>query len=109
MKVGVSSPTKMHKGYFWPLYGDNDEVAFRYRESRKDEEVENVFGSNFKGVLLAHGDATYDKYAAKRAKTVARAQCWVHTRRNFFECLGLPDLRDKALDLLCGCMRKRSE
>lgn len=108
MKVGVSSPGKMHKGYFWPLYGDKDEVAFPYRESRRDEEVENILGNNFKGVLLADGHAAYDKYAAKRAKTVARAQCWVHTRRNFFECLGPPDLRDKALDFI-GRMYEEEE
>lgn len=108
MKVGVSSPGKMHKGHFWPLYGDKDEVVFPYRESRRDEEVEGILGDNFKGVLLADGHAAYDKYAAKRAKTVTRAQCWVHTRRNFFECIGPPELRDKALDII-GRMYEQEE
>ena len=42
MHVGVASPGKMHKGRFWPLYGDKDEVVFPYRESRRDEEVEII-------------------------------------------------------------------
>jgi hypothetical protein len=63
MKVGVSSPSTMHKGHFWPVYGDKDEIIFPYRESRRDEEVGHIFG-NYSGMLLADGHAGYDRYAA---------------------------------------------
>lgn len=96
MKVGVASPGKMHKGHFWPIYGDHDEIIFPYAESRRDEEVEKLLG-NYKGVLLADGHTAYDKYAARHAEVV-RAQCWVHTRRNFFELEGPTELREGALD-----------
>ena len=96
MKVGVASPGKMHKGHFWPIYGDQDEIIFPYAESRRDEEVGKLLG-NYKGVLLADGHDAYDKYAARHAEVV-RAQCWVHTRRNFFELDGPVELRKGALD-----------
>ena len=97
MKVGVASRGKMHKGYFWPMYGDKDEILFPYTETRSHAEVEKLLGERFHGVLLADGHDAYDKYAAKR-DSVTRAQCWVHTRRNFFELLGPPELREGALD-----------
>ena len=97
MKVGVASKGKMHKGYFWPMYGDKDEMLFPYAETRGHDEVRKILGERFHGVLLADGHDAYDKYAAKR-DSVTRAQCWVHTRRNFFELLGPPELRDGALD-----------
>jgi len=97
MKVGVISPGKMHKGHFWPIYGDKDEIIFPYRESRRDEEVETILG-DYKGTLLADGHLAYDKYAARHAEVI-RAQCWVHTRRNFFELEGPPEFRDGAQKL----------
>jgi hypothetical protein len=97
MKVGVRSPGTMHKGHFWPVYGDKDEIIFPYRESRRDEEVGHIL-ENYSGVLLADGHQAYDRYAAKREGEVTRAQCWVHTRRNFFELSGPPKLRDSALE-----------
>ena len=96
MKVGVSSPGKMHKGHFWPIYGDRDEIIFPYAESRRDEEVQKLLG-DYKGTLLADGHTAYDHYASRHAEVV-RAQCWVHTRRNFFEAQCPPALRDGALD-----------
>lgn len=97
MKVGVEKKGKMHKGYFWPMYGDKDEIIFPYTQARTDAAVRELLGDRFHGVLLADGHEAYDKYAAKR-DSVIRAQCWVHTRRNFFELSGPPDLREGALD-----------
>jgi len=34
VKAGRSGKGKLHKGYFWPLYGDKDEVAFPFAASR---------------------------------------------------------------------------
>ena len=80
MKVGVASPGKMHKGYFWPMYGDKDEIIFPYTETRNDAEVKKLLGDRFRGVLLADGHTAYDKYVAAKSQVI-RAQCWVHTRR----------------------------
>jgi transposase len=34
IKAGRREKGKLHKGYFWPLYGDQDEVAFPFAASR---------------------------------------------------------------------------
>ena len=34
IKAGHRVQGKLHTGYFWPLYGDQDEVAFPFAASR---------------------------------------------------------------------------
>lgn len=86
MKAGKSKkrPGKMHQGYYWPLYGEDDEVVFTYSESRARYVIEGLLKSQFKGVLLSDGYTAYASYVAK-TEGLTHAQCWAHTRRKFFE------------------------
>jgi transposase len=85
VKASAAGPGKMKSGYFWPVYGDLDEVCFPYFESRRHEHVQQALGlTNAPDtVLLSDGYEAYSSYAKKTG--VTHAQCWVHARREFFE------------------------
>jgi transposase len=85
VKAEDGGPGKMNSGYFWPVYGELDEVCFPYFESRRHEHVAQALGlTNAPGsVLLSDGYEAYASYAKK--VEVIHAQCWTHTRREFFE------------------------
>ena len=76
---------KMKAAYFWPVYGDRDEVCFPFFTSREQQCVVNALGvTPIEGaVLLSDGYAAYAAYAKRTGLT--HAQCWAHTRREFFE------------------------
>lgn len=75
---------KMKSGWFWPLYGDADEVVFTYSNSRGRAHVEQVLKDQFRGTLISDGYATYARYAEAQ-HNITHAQCWVHSRRYFIE------------------------
>lgn len=75
---------KMKSGWFWPLYGDADEVVFTYSNSRGRAHIEEVLSESFSGTLISDGYAAYARYAAAQ-ENVTHAQCWVHSRRYFIE------------------------
>jgi len=75
---------KMKSGWFWPLYGDADEVVFTYSNSRGRAHIEQVLNDQFTGTLISDGYAAYARYAAAQ-ENVTHAQCWVHSRRYFIE------------------------
>lgn len=87
IKAGRSGHGKMHTGYFWPVYGERDEVCFAFHASRSAQFVCTALGLKPAGdaVLLSDGYAAYAQYAQKSGLT--HAQCWAHTRRGFFEAL----------------------
>lgn len=76
---------QMKQGYFWPIYGERDEVCFAYHESRRHEHVGQSLGLTLAAgsVLLSDGYAAYSSYAHKTG--VTHAQCWAHSRRKFSE------------------------
>lgn len=86
IKVGKSRSKKgrMHQGYFWPLYGDQDEVVFTYSDSRARRQIERYLGERFEGTLLTDGFSAYSAFVAA-TEGVVHAQCWAHTRRHFVE------------------------
>jgi transposase len=77
----ASGPNKMKLGWLWPILGDENEVMFTYSPSRGHQHLLNTLGE-FNGVILSDGYSAYDAYAAK-CQGVTRAQCWVHSRREF--------------------------
>jgi hypothetical protein len=85
INAGCAGAGKLRAGYFWPVYGERDEVCFPYFESRRHEHVQEALGlCNVPGaVLLSDGYEAYSAYAKKTG--VTHAQCWVHCRRNYFE------------------------
>ena len=99
IKAGRERPGKLHQGYFWPLYGDKDEVAFPYSRTRAHATVREILGA-YCGTLLTDGYEAYERYAA-REKDVVLAQCWAHTRRNFVEAEAQePQACAKALEFI---------
>jgi transposase len=97
IKAGRSGHGKMKTGYFWPIYGEHDEVCFPFFASRGSEHVRTALGVLGPGrVLLTDGYAAYEKYARKL--DITHAQCWVHCRRGFFEASEAdPDAVEAAL------------
>jgi len=75
------TPGKMKTGYFWPLYGERDEVAFPFAPTRAHAQVEALLGA-FRGTLVSDGYEAYARYQAKHAEVV-HALCWAHARRQF--------------------------
>jgi len=101
IKAGRAGPGKMKAGYFWPVYGEHDEVCFAFFESRQHACVKELLGDKPPdgAVLLSDGYAAYSRYA--KASGVTHAQCWAHTRRGFFEALNAqPQAADQALKMI---------
>lgn len=82
---GKTAPGGMKTGYFWPVYGEHDEVCFPFFPTRNHANVVTLLGlTPAEGsVLLSDGYGAYASYAKKTGLT--HAQCWAHTRREFFE------------------------
>lgn len=98
IKAGRAGKGKMKATYFWPVYGERDEVCFPHFESRRHEHVEQALGLDAApgAVLLTDGYAAYERYASKTG--ITHAQCWTHSRRAFFEAQDAePQLAAEAL------------
>jgi transposase len=90
-------PGKMKTGYFWPVYGDRDEVAFPFAPTRAHAHVEAILG-DFRGTLVSDGYEAYDRYQEKRDQVV-HALCWAHTRRGFLKAEDVEPVRaEEALE-----------
>jgi transposase len=99
IKAGRKSPGKMKQGYFWPMYGEEGEIVFRYCNSRSGKHLESLL-QGFQGTLLTDGYAAYDRYVANN-EGVTHAQCWAHTRRGFEKALNIePEAAGEALDII---------
>lgn len=101
IKAGRGQPGKLKQGYFWPVYGEGDEVCFPFFETRGGESIRKLLGlTPAKGnVLLSDGYDPYARYAEKTG--ITHAQCWAHTRRAFFEAQSVePQAAGQALDLI---------
>lgn len=100
IKAGHKAPGKMNTAYYWPVYGEQDEVCFVYRESRRHEHAGEVLGPAQPGmVLLSDGYGAYKAWAKKTG--AVHAECWVHTRRQFFEAKqAAPPQAEQALQLI---------
>jgi transposase len=87
IKAGRSGHGKMQTGYFWPIYGQLDEVCFPFHASRSADFVCHALGLKPvpNAVLLTDGYAAYEQYAEKTG--INHARCWAHGRRGFFDAL----------------------
>ena len=83
IKAGRADKGKLHQGFFWPLYGDKDEVAFPYGATRALTQAQEILG-DFAGTLVTDGYGVYSRYSS-RVAGVTHATCWAHTRRKFIE------------------------
>jgi transposase len=97
LNAGRREKGKLHRGYLWPIYGDQDEIAFPFSASRGQAVVREALGK-FCGVLLTDGYTVYERFAQKTA-AILHAQCWAHTRRQFEKAQGAePRLVAEALE-----------
>ena len=63
----------MRTGYFWPVHGDKNEIAFPFSPTRASAVVREVLGE-YCGVLLSDGYGAYEKHAAGVNGLVLRAE-----------------------------------
>lgn len=99
IKAGQVGKGKLHQGFFWPLYGDKDEVAFPYGATRALTQAQEILGE-FAGTLVTDGYGVYSRYTSK-VTGVSHATCWAHTRRKFIEAEGSDARRcQKALEYI---------
>lgn len=82
IKAGRKVAGKLHAAYFWPLYGEDDEVSFTFADTRAKAHIDAVLGDHFHGTLLTDGYSAYTQYAANKPD-VTHAACWSHMRRTF--------------------------
>ncbi len=102
VKAGLSKKRrgKMKQGYFWPVYGERDELVFTFAPSRGMQVIEKLLREHFSGTLLTDGYSAYAAWVDGNER-VQLAQCWSHTRREFFEArAGEADAVDHVLELI---------
>ena len=98
IKAGKAGKGKLKTSWYWPVYGEDDEICFTWSTSRGSAHVKQQLGE-FAGTLLSDGCAAYDTYAKARAQ-VTQAQCWAHTRRYFERAQGSDPAAAQALELM---------
>ena len=101
IKAGPTGTGKMKAAYFWPVYGQRDEICFLYYPSRSAQHVQDALGLKPPdgAVLLSDGYAAYRQYAQQTGLT--HAQCWAHCRRKFYEAQDVEPARAaEALDMI---------
>jgi transposase len=103
IKAGRDGPGKLKPTWYWPLYGDADELSFTWSASRGSAHVKTQL-QGFAGTLLTDGYAAYDAFA-KHKPDVTQAQCWAHTRRHFERALDDDPAAHQALELIGALYR----
>jgi len=71
----------MAQGWYWPIYGQHDEISFTFSPSRAKQVIEEQL-ADFTGTLLSDGYNAYARFA-EATHGITHAQCWAHTRRKF--------------------------
>lgn len=107
-KAGKKGKGKLNQVWYWPLYGEADEVCFTYSASRGRQHIETLL-KDFAGTLVTDGYAAYERFAAHRPEVV-HAQCWAHTRRAFERAEpSEPQAVAEALDIIGTLYRHEAE
>lgn len=98
-------PGHMKQTYFWPMYGEQDEVAFTWSNSRGMAHAKAQL-KDFNGTLLTDGYAAYSKTVAhlnQQEQKIVHAACWIHMRRGFEKALDSdPQEAQQALDSIAA-------
>lgn len=107
IKAGRKEQGKLHPAYFWPLYGDDDEVSFTFAETRAKTHIDQVLGEHFHGTLITDGYSAYARYAESKPD-VTHAQCWVHMRRYFERAKDCDPQVEEGLALIAELYRQEA-
>ena len=103
IKASRKKKGQMQSAWYWPIYGEDDELCFTWSSSRGSAHIEQQL-AGFEGVLLSDGYAAYDRYA-KNKPQITQAQCWAHTRRYFERAHKSDPAAQEALTLIGGLYR----
>ena len=103
IKAGRKAQGKLRQAYFWPLYGEADEVVFHYADSRAHAQVERFLGSGFQGTLVSDGYEAYARFAQQNT-AVTHASCWAHGRRYFEQAQAAAPQASREALLLIGAL-----
>ena len=110
IKAGPNGKGKMKAAYFWPVYGEMDEICFLYYPSRSARHVQEALGLSppKDAVLQTDGYGAYENYAKKTG--ITHAQCWAHSRRKIFEAQDMePEPAKQMLDWIGALYAVESE
>jgi len=108
IKAGRKRRRKMKTCYFWPIYGDRDEVVFPFSDTRAASMIHETLG-DFDGVLATDAYSAYDSYV-QQVNTTVHAHCWSHLRRAFIKAEDVePDLTATALEFIRRLYRAEDE
>ena len=100
IKAGRKKKGQLQATWYWPIYGEDDEICFTWSTGRGSAHIEQQL-NGFEGVLLSDGYAAYDRYAKNKPR-ITQAQCWAHTRRYFDRARTSDPAADEALALIGG-------
>jgi len=103
IKAGRKKKGQMQSTWYWPIYGEDDEICFSWSTRRGSAHIEQQL-AGFEGVLLSDGYAAYDRYAKNKSQ-ITLAQCWAHTRRYFERAQKSDPAAEEALTLIGGLYR----
>jgi len=84
IKAGRQGPGKLRQCWFWPVYGEDDEIVFTFANTRGRLHIEKTLKKHFSGTLLTDGYGAYASYQ-QQVEGLIHAQCWVHGRRTLLE------------------------
>lgn len=107
IKAGRKGKGKMNQSYFWPMYGEDDEVVFTWSNSRGMAHAKAQL-KDFIGILLTDGYAAYSRtveHLNQTGQTIVHATCWAHTRRKFEQALTYETEAQRALDFIAALYR----
>ena len=107
IKAGKAGKGRLKTTWYWPVYGEDDEVCFTWSTSRGSGHVKTQLG-DFAGTLLSDGYAAYDAYAKSRPE-VTQAQCWAHTRRYFERAQDSDPAAAEVLELIGALYRVEAQ
>lgn len=109
IKAGRKQKGKMNQAYFWPVYGEQDEVVFYYTPTRAHKHVKEILANFQNGTLLSDGYEAYARYAQSKAD-ITHAECWVHTRRYFEKAKDSdPKAAEEALSIIGALYQHEAE
>ena len=84
-RPSLSTARTMKQTYFWPIYGQDDEVYFTWSHNRSAAHATEQL-RDFNGTLLTDGYAAYGKSIKQLTacgQRITHASCWAHCRRMF--------------------------
>ena len=112
-KTGPDGKGAMKRTWYWPIYGQDDEVCFTWTTTRGHAHIIAQLGEDYAGTLVCDGHSAYVTYANQH-NDVILAHCWAHLRRYFEKALDSePEAANTALDYIDGlyqveqCIRDR--